>query len=80
MTESSEAANQQKTEPIPPTSGHEAPDTGGPGESHEVPALSEVAAEGTSEELPPVEGIRVDAEPGHADGEPDTRAPSTGTF
>jgi hypothetical protein len=52
------------------------------GDAHEVPVPSEQAAEGTSEELDPVEGVRVTAiaPEGHADGETDNRMPPTTTF
>lgn len=52
------------------------------GDVHQVPVPSETAADGTSEELEPVDGVRVTAiaPEGLADGEPDNRMPPTTTF
>lgn len=80
MTEEWSSTNQQKAEPMPPSSSSSddapAPDAQG------VPVPSDVPAEGTSEGAPPVEGVRVDAiaPEGLADGETDVRMPPTTTF
>lgn len=82
MTEEWSSTNQQKTEPMPPSSGSSdaAPDAAP--DARGVPVPSEVPAEGTSEGAPPVEGVRVDAiaQEGLADGETDVRMPPTTTF
>jgi hypothetical protein len=76
----SRAANQQKTEPVPPSPAHGSPDDVG---SVPAPTPADVAAEGTSEESAPAvpdSGQPAVAPPGLADGEPDTRGSSTGIF
>ena len=52
------------------------------GDVQEVPVPSETAAEGTSESMEPVDGVRVTAiaPEGLADGETDNRMPPTTTF
>jgi hypothetical protein len=52
------------------------------GDANEVNVPSETSAEGTSESMEPVDGVRLTAvaPEGHADGEPDTRVPPTTTF
>lgn len=52
------------------------------GDVHEVPVPSETPADGTSESLDPVDGVRVTAiaPEGLADGENDVRMPPTTTF
>jgi hypothetical protein len=58
------------------------PGVDSPGDAQGVPVVSPSPLDGTSEEQPPVRGVRVPAvaPPGLADGEPDDRASSTGVF
>jgi hypothetical protein len=73
MTDDSPAANQSKTEPMPPSSAHGASDTptppvaesDAPGDAAGVAVPSVLAAGGTSEEAPRV----AHAQPGKPDGE-----------
>jgi hypothetical protein len=76
------SANQQKTEPLPPSgaSGQDAPVSG---DVHGVDVPSPVPAEGTSEESAPVQGVAAApaiAPEGLADGETDVSMPSTTSF
>lgn len=56
--------------------------SGESGDAHEVDVPSETPAEGTSEAMEPVDGVRLTAiaPEGHADGETDTRVPPTTSF
>jgi hypothetical protein len=90
-----DAANQQKTEPIPPSSASESgtatspgpregwatppPSSAPAGDAQGVPVVSETPAEGTSEGMAPVEGVAFAPE-GLADGETDVAMPSTTSF
>jgi hypothetical protein len=82
------SANQRRTEPVPPTSGHDVPDAASgsdvasAGDARGVPVPSGTAAELTSEASPPVDGVAVPAvaQPAHADGETDTRTPPTTSY
>jgi hypothetical protein len=68
--------------PSSPERASSPPGVDSPGDAQGVPVVSPVPLDGTSEEQPPVRGVRVSAvaPPGLADGEPDDRAPSTGVF
>lgn len=67
-------ANQRRTEPVPPTEGHDVP-TAAPGRS-----VRADAGAGTSTGPGPREGTPAIARDGLADGEPDNRAEGTTTF
>jgi hypothetical protein len=68
-------ANQRRTEPVPPTEGHDVPTPG---------RVRADAGAGTSTGPGPREGVReaapAIARDGLADGEPDNRAEGTTTF
>jgi hypothetical protein len=67
-------ANQRRTEPVPPTEGHDVPDAAPAGGARPD------AGAGTSTGPGPREGTPAIAREGLADGETDNRAEGTTTF